>query len=84
MCSGEDCVVRGWGRTIYPATIFDFLNEEYINPVTGEVDLSYTFLALLEHFENRAILLDGYPSDFGTWDGYWHFTHLWHKGEQLN
>ena len=79
MYENYDYTVRGWGRTIYSAAVFDFLTEEYLNPATGEVDLSRSLPAILKHLKNRAIVLEDQAYDFGTWDGYLYFTKNWHN-----
>jgi hypothetical protein len=35
--------IRGFGRTIFPSAIFEFLTKEFINPRTKEIDLLKTF-----------------------------------------
>src|SRR5262249_21717372 len=40
--------VRGIGRTIFPADVFRFLDENLANPLTGEVDLLMAYQALLK------------------------------------
>jgi UTP--glucose-1-phosphate uridylyltransferase len=62
--------LRGFGRTIFPPQIFDFLTEKFINPDTGEVDLFKTFEALQGRMEHKGLILHGYPCDFGTLEGY--------------
>lgn len=65
--------LRGFGRTIYPPEIFDYLGEDYINPATGEVDLWKTFEASAGRIAQRGILVEGAPLDMGTFEGYYHY-----------
>jgi UTP--glucose-1-phosphate uridylyltransferase len=65
--------LRGFGRTVYPPEIFDYLGEDYINPRTGEVDLWKTFAASAGIIEHRGRLLEGEPLDLGTFEGYYHY-----------
>ncbi len=65
--------IRGFGRTVYPPEIFDYLGKEFINPQTGEVDLLKTFEKCAGAIEHRGVLLDGEPSDLGTFAGYYHY-----------
>ena len=73
----RDYVVRGWGRTIYPAAVFGFLTEEYLNPATGEIDFYRSLPVISKHLKNQAIILEGRANDFGTWDGYLYFNRYW-------
>lgn len=73
-----DYEVRGFGRTIYPPVIFDYLGEDFINPQTGEVDLLKTFEQCTREVEHRGVLLEGEPFDLGTFTGYYHYLpRLW-------
>jgi UTP--glucose-1-phosphate uridylyltransferase len=65
--------VRGFGRTIYPPEIFDYLGEDYVNPATGEVDLWKTFEASAGRIAHRGIVVEGAPADMGTFEGYYHY-----------
>jgi UTP--glucose-1-phosphate uridylyltransferase len=65
--------MRGFGRTIFPPEVFRFLDAEFADPQTGEVDLLRTFRALLAEIPNYAVLLQGKAFDFGTPDGYQYF-----------
>jgi hypothetical protein len=69
--------LRGFGRTVYPPQIFDYLGPEFANPRTGEVDLWKTFEAIADVIENRAVVLEGQPMDFGTVAGYRHYVERW-------
>lgn len=64
----------GFGRTFFPAQALGFFADSYLNPATGEVDLLFTFKALIEARRNYAVLLEGHAMDFGTWAGYEYFT----------
>jgi UTP--glucose-1-phosphate uridylyltransferase len=64
----------GFGRTFFPAGIHEFFSDRFLNPVTGEVDLLPSFEALIGEYRNYAALLEGTPLDFGTWEGYEHFS----------
>jgi UTP-glucose-1-phosphate uridylyltransferase len=65
--------MRGFGRTIYPPEVFQFLDEEFADTQTGEVDLLRTFRALLSVVPNYAVLLQGEAFDLGTVEGYQYF-----------
>ena len=69
----EPETLLGFGRTFFPAQVLDLFSDEYLNPATGEVDLLFSFRALLKARRNRAVLLEGRAMDFGTWAGYEHF-----------
>jgi len=65
--------LRGFGRTVYPPAIFDYLGVNYINPSTGEVDLWKTFQESAGVIAHRGVLLEGEPFDLGTFAGYYHY-----------
>jgi UTP--glucose-1-phosphate uridylyltransferase len=65
--------LRGFGRTIYPPEVFEFLDARFADVRTGEVDLLKTFRALLAVVPNYAVLLQGEALDLGTVEGYHHF-----------
>jgi UTP--glucose-1-phosphate uridylyltransferase len=70
--------VRGFGRTIYPPQIFDYLGAEFINPQSGEVDLAKTFEKCTEKLEIRGTWLAGDAFDLGTFRGYYRYLpKLW-------
>ncbi len=62
--------VRGFGRTIFPPEIFNYLGPEFINPETGEVDLLKTFEKCAEEVRIFGVWLEGEPYDLGTFPGY--------------
>lgn len=62
--------VRGFGRTIYPPEIFEYLGANFENPVTGEVDLLKTFERCTERLGIFGVWLEGEPFDFGTVPSY--------------
>jgi UTP--glucose-1-phosphate uridylyltransferase len=64
---------RGFGRTIYPPEVFQFLDERFADRRTGEVDLLKTFRSLLAVVPNYAVLLQGIAFDVGTVEGYCYF-----------
>jgi UTP-glucose-1-phosphate uridylyltransferase len=68
--AGLDYEARGFGRTIYPPEIFDYLGPEFVNPATGEVDLLRTFERCTERLRVFGVWLAGEPFDFGTVPGY--------------
>jgi UTP--glucose-1-phosphate uridylyltransferase len=69
-----DDEVRGFGRTIYPAKIFDYLGEEFVNAETGEVDLLKTFESwAADGMETRGVLLAGAAFDLGTFRSYYYY-----------
>ena len=77
-----DHEVRGFGRTIYPPVIFDYLGEDFVNPQTGEVDLLKTFEQCVTEVEHRGVLLEGEPFDLGTFTGYYHYLpRLWETSD---
>ena len=65
--------MRGFGRTIYPPEMFQFLDQRFADARTGEVDLLKTFRALLAVVPNYAVLLHGEAFDLGTVEGYQYF-----------
>src|SRR5262245_60643180 len=65
--------LRGFGRTIYPPEVFEFLDARFADTRTGEVDLLKTFRALLAVVPSYAVLLEGEAFDFGTVEGYHYF-----------
>lgn len=69
----QDYEIRGFGRTVYPPTIFDYLGRDFINPRTGEVDLSMTFEKLAGVIPHRGVMLEGEAQDLGTFEGYYHY-----------
>ena len=75
---GLDYEVRGFGRTIFPPEVFDYLGGEFADPQTGEVDLLRTFEATRGALRNYGVWLEGEPFDLGTFDGYYHYLpKLW-------
>lgn len=70
--------VRGFGRTVYPPEIFNYLGKEFLNPLTGEVDLLKTFQACVKDVAHYGVLLEGESFDLGTWEGYYRYLpRLW-------
>jgi len=69
----KDYELRGFGRTIFPPEIFDYLGEDYLNPQSGEVDLLRTFQVCTKSLEHRGVVLDGEPFDLGTPEGYYRY-----------
>lgn len=61
---------RGFGRTLFPPEAVTYMTGDYVNPDTGEVDLLLTARALLRDVPSYALVLEGVPCDFGTWEGY--------------
>jgi UTP--glucose-1-phosphate uridylyltransferase len=72
-CDPRSGLLRGFGRTIYPPHVFQFLGREFANPVTREVDLFRTFQALLTEVPNYGVFLEGEAFDLGTVSGYYYF-----------
>ena len=72
-CASPTSAMRGFGRTIYPPEVFRFLDVEFADKGTGEVDLLKTFRALLAVVPNYAVLLQGEAFDLGTVNGYQYF-----------
>ena len=73
-CASPAPAIRGFGRTIYPPDVFRFLDVEFADPGTGEVDLLKTFRALLAVVPNYAVLLQGETlTHLGTVEGYQYF-----------
>jgi UTP-glucose-1-phosphate uridylyltransferase len=68
-----DYEVRGFGRTVYPAKIFDYLSEDFINAESGEVDLLKTFESCTRELESRGVLLEGTAFDLGTFRSYYNY-----------
>jgi UTP--glucose-1-phosphate uridylyltransferase len=69
---------RGFGRTIFPPEIFDYLGAEFANPQTGEVDLLKSLEKSRGVLKNYGIWLEGEPFDLGTFDSYYHYLpKLW-------
>ena len=65
--------VRGFGRTIFPPEIFEYLGPGFADPQSGEVDLLKTFEKCTEELKVFGIWLDGEPFDLGTFPSYYHF-----------
>jgi UTP--glucose-1-phosphate uridylyltransferase len=80
LCAHEGLTyeVRGFGRTIYPPEIFDYLGPEFANPQTGEVDLLMTFEKCIGELKIFGTWLEGEPFDLGTFKSYYHYLpKLW-------
>jgi UTP--glucose-1-phosphate uridylyltransferase len=65
--------LRGFGRTVFPPEVFQFLDERFADRQTGEIDLLKTFRALLAVVPNYAVLVQGKAFDVGTVEGYHYF-----------
>jgi UTP--glucose-1-phosphate uridylyltransferase len=76
-----DYEIRGFGRTVYPPEIFDYLGTEFTNPRTGEVDLLKTFESCAQELGNRGVLLEGEACDLGTFEGYYRYVARFFGGE---
>jgi UTP--glucose-1-phosphate uridylyltransferase len=77
-----DYEIRGFGRTLYPPEIFDYLGHDFTNPGTGEVDLTKTFEKLTETIAHRGLLLAGEFFDLGTFESYYRYLpRIW--GEEF-
>ncbi len=63
----------GFGRTLFPPEIFDFLGPDYTNPVSGEMDLLLTFRRSFGRLTHYGVRLEGEAYDLGTFEGYYHF-----------
>lgn len=75
--------VRGFGRTIFPPEIFDYLGPEFVNPRTGEVDLLKTFEKCRGELKNFGVWLQGEPFDLGTFSSYYRYLpKLWEIGQK--
>jgi UTP--glucose-1-phosphate uridylyltransferase len=68
-----DHEIRGFGRTIFPIEVFDYLGKEFANPSTGEVDLARTFAQCTQSLRHEGVLLDGEVFDLGTLESYQHY-----------
>ena len=66
----------GFGRTLFPAGTLEVFSNRFLNPETGEVDLLPSFEFLIKQYQNYALILDGQAMDFGTWEGYEHFSQI--------
>ena len=76
----KDFEVRGFGRTIYPPDIFAYLDQRFINPATGEVDLLKTFEECRGKIPHYGLLLEGAPFDLGTFEGYYRYMQeIWRR-----
>jgi len=51
--SGE--TILGFGRTYFPQGVIEFFSDRFMNPVTREVDLLFTFKALMRCISNKLI-----------------------------
>jgi UTP--glucose-1-phosphate uridylyltransferase len=80
--AGSPFEVRGFGRTVFPPEIFDYLGEEFASAETGEVDLQKTFAAATRRLAHRGVALEGEPLDLGSFGGYHRAlrSHAW-EGE---
>ena len=73
--------LRGFGRTVYPPEIFEYLGADYANPQTGEVDLLKTFEQFPGRLAHRGVVLAGEPLDLGTFERYERYLpRLWGAG----
>jgi len=68
--------IRGFGRTIFPPEIFEFLTEEFINPKTKEVDLLKSFEYAMKEIPHFGVMLRGKPCDLGTFPGYYYYNYV--------
>lgn len=68
-----DYEILGFGRTIFPAEVFDYLSEGSVNALTGEVDLGKTFAECALFLRHEGVLLDGEVFDLGTFESYYHY-----------
>lgn len=76
--AGLSYEVRGFGRTIYPPEIFDYLGPEFTNPQTGEVDLLKTFEKCTGELKIHGTWLTGEAFDLGTFQSYYRYVpKLW-------
>lgn len=76
--AGLSYEVRGFGRTIFPPEIFDYLGPEYANPQTGEVDLLKTVEECRRELRIFGTWLEGEPFDLGTFQSYYRYLpKLW-------
>lgn len=64
----------GFGRTYFPSGTVKYFSDSYLNPQSGEVDLLFSFKALIRNYSNYALQLDGQAMDFGTWPSYLYFN----------
>ena len=64
----EEGPLRGFGRTVYPKEILDFIPE-----VTNDSSFGPLFLEWLENGRHEVVTLKGEPADLGTLDGYVHY-----------
>lgn len=70
--------VRGFGRTIFPPEIFEYLGPMFADSRSGEVDLLKTFETCTKQLKVFGIWLKGDPIDLGTFRSYYHFLpRLW-------
>lgn len=76
--AGLSYEVRGFGRTIFPPEIFDYLGPEFVNPETGEVDLLRTFEKCTGELKIFGTWLEGQPFDLGSFQSYYRYLpKLW-------
>jgi UTP--glucose-1-phosphate uridylyltransferase len=73
--------LRGFGRTVYPPEIFDYLGQDFINPANGEVDLWKTFEKCAGRIAHRGVVLEGEPFDMGTFEGYYNYLPRFRESE---
>jgi UTP--glucose-1-phosphate uridylyltransferase len=66
----------GFGRTFFPSGTLQYFSPKYINPRNGEIDLFYSFKALIREYPNYALCLEGMAMDFGTWPAYEYFLQI--------
>jgi UTP--glucose-1-phosphate uridylyltransferase len=74
--------VRGFGRTIFPPEIFEYLGPTFADPQSGEVDLLKTFEKCTEKLKIFGIWLEGEPFDLGTFRSYYHYLPMFWADEQ--
>ncbi len=80
--AGLDYEIRGFGRTIYPAAIFDYLGPKFVNPHTNEVDLLKTFKKCAAEMDLYGVLLKGTPLDMGAFPSYYYYLSRWQELSQ--
>jgi len=71
--------VRGFGRTIFPPTIFPYLTPRFMNPKTGEIDLWRTFKEFPKKIPHFGCLLKGRACDLGSLAGYYRYLPLFSR-----
>ncbi|HMK36836.1 MAG TPA: hypothetical protein VK463_17310 [Desulfomonilaceae bacterium] len=69
----EEYQLRGFGRTVFPPEIFDYLGPDFASPETGKVDLKRTYREYTCNVPAYGVIIRGEPWDPGSCRSYYHY-----------